>query len=70
MVTTGRISSEILVKAARSRTPIIISKSAPTDLAVRLASDFGITLVGFARGSRMNIYSNAWRVVTKREEAG
>jgi FdhD protein len=70
MVTTGRISSEILVKAARSRTPIIISKSAPTDLAVRLASDFGITLVGFARGSRMNVYSNAWRVVTKREEAG
>lgn len=66
MVTTGRISSEILVKAARSRTPIIISKSAPTDLAVRLATDFGITVVGFARGSRMNIYSNAWRVVTDR----
>jgi FdhD protein len=63
MVTTGRISSEILVKAARSRTPIIISKSAPTDLAVRLATDFGITLVGFARGSRMNVYSNAWRIV-------
>jgi FdhD protein len=69
MVTTGRISSEILVKAARSRTPIIVSKSAPTDLAVRLATDFGITLVGFARGSRMNIYSNAWRVVTEREES-
>ena len=68
MVTTGRISSEILVKAARSRTPIIISKSAPTDLAVRLATDFGITVVGFARGSRMNIYSNAWRVVIEREE--
>jgi len=68
MVTTGRISSEILVKAARSRTPIIISKSAPTDLAVRLATDFGITVVGFARGSRMNIYSNAWRVVIGREE--
>jgi len=68
MVTTGRISSEILVKAARSRTPIIISKSAPTDLAVRLATDFSITVVGFARGSRMNIYSNAWRVVIGREE--
>jgi len=64
MVTSGRISSEILVKAARSRTPVIISKSAPTDLAVRLATDFGITLVGFARGSRMNIYTNSWRVVT------
>ena len=68
MVTSGRISSEILVKAARSRAPIIISKSAPTDLAVRLATDFGITLVGFARGSRMNIYSNAWRIVTEAED--
>ena len=68
MVTSGRISSEILVKAARSRTPIIVSKSAPTDLAVRLATDFGVTLVGFARGSRMNIYSNAWRVVTGAED--
>jgi len=65
MVTTGRISSEILVKAARSRTPIIISKSAPTDLAVRLATDFGITLVGFARGSRMNVYSNEWRIAAR-----
>jgi FdhD protein len=68
MVTSGRISSEILVKAARSQTPVIVSKSAPTDLAVRLATDFGITLVGFARGSRMNIYSNAWRVVTGAED--
>jgi len=70
MVTSGRISSEILVKAARSRTPVIISKSAPTDLAVRLATDFGITLVGFARGSRMNIYSNSWRVVTEGHRIG
>jgi FdhD protein len=69
LVTSGRISSEILVKAARSGTPIIISKSAPTDLAVRLATDFGITLVGFARGSRMNVYSNAWRVVTEAEDS-
>jgi FdhD protein len=64
MVTSGRISSEILVKAARCRTPIIVSKSAPTDLAVRLAGNFGITIVGFARGSRMNIYSNPWRITT------
>lgn len=62
MVTSGRITSEILVKAARSHAPIIISKAAPTDLAVQLASDFGITLVGFARGSRMNIYSSPQRI--------
>jgi FdhD protein len=65
LVTSGRISSEILIKAARSRVPVIISKSAPTDLAVRLAGDFGITLVGFARGQRMNVYSNGRRILTK-----
>jgi FdhD protein len=65
LVTTGRISSEILVKAARSGTPITVSKSAPTDLAIRLANDLGITLVGFVRGSRMNVYSNEWRIVAR-----
>jgi FdhD protein len=65
LLTSGRISSEILIKAARSSVPIVISKSAPTDLAVKLADDFGIALVGFARGSRMNIYSNGWRIMTK-----
>lgn len=70
MMTSGRISSEILMKTARSHIPILISKSAPTDLAVKLANDLGITLVGFARGSRMNIYSKPWRLLTKeaREE--
>ena len=64
MITSGRVSSDILIKAARGRIPIIISKSAPTDLAVRLARELGITLVGFARGSRMNVYSNEWRIIT------
>ncbi len=62
LVTTGRVSSDILIKAARSGIPIIISKSAPTDLAVQLAEEFGITLVGFARGSRMNVYSGGQRI--------
>jgi len=65
MITSGRVSSDILIKAARARIPIVISKSAPTDLAVRLARDLGITLVGFARGSRMNVYSNEWRISAK-----
>ena len=63
LVTTGRISSDIVVKAARSGVSIVISKSAPTDLAVQLARDIGITLVGFARGTRMNVYSKASRIV-------
>jgi FdhD protein len=65
LVTSGRVSSEILVKAARSRIPVVISKSAPTDLAIRLAEDLRIALVGFARGPRMNIYSNGWRILTR-----
>jgi FdhD protein len=64
LMTSGRVSSDIIIKAARGRTPIIVSRSAPTDLSVRLARDLGITLVGFARGSRMNVYSNAWRIAT------
>ncbi len=63
IVTSGRIPSEILLKVAKSRIPIIISISAPTDLGVRLAADMGITLVGFVRGKRMNVYTNGWRVV-------
>jgi len=64
LMTSGRISSDILVKAARSGIPVIVSRSAPTDLAVRLARDLRITLVGFARGSRMNVYSNEWMIVS------
>ncbi|UCE45000.1 MAG: formate dehydrogenase accessory sulfurtransferase FdhD [Methanobacteriota archaeon] len=62
LVTSGRISAEILVKAARCGTPIVMSKSAPTDLAVKIASEANITIVGFAREQRMNVYSNAWRI--------
>ena len=63
MVTSGRISSEILLKVSRRNIPIIISKSAPTDLGVKLANELGITLLGFARGKRANVYTNDWRVI-------
>ncbi len=62
VVTSGRISSEILLKVARRDIPIIISKSAPTDLGVRLADELGITLFGFVRGKRINAYTNFWRI--------
>jgi len=64
LMTSGRTSSDILLKAARAGIPIVVSKSAPTDVGVKLAEAFGITLIGFVRGSRMNVYSNGWRVVT------
>ncbi|MFC1992400.1 formate dehydrogenase accessory sulfurtransferase FdhD [Chloroflexota bacterium] len=64
IITSGRVSSEILLKVAKRGIPILISKSAPTDLGVRLANDLGVTLIGFVRGERMNIYANGWRVTT------
>jgi FdhD protein len=64
IITSGRVSSEILLKVAKRNIPILISKSAPTDLGVRLAHDLGVTLIGFVRGGRMNVYANEWRVTT------
>jgi len=63
VITSGRISSEILLKVARRRIPVIVSKAAPTNLGVKLAIDLGMTLIGFAKGKRMNIYAHAWRIV-------
>ena len=60
--TSGRISSEILLKVAKRNIPVIISKSAPTDLGVRLADDLGVTLLGFVRGRRMNVYTHRRRI--------
>ena len=62
IITSGRASSEILAKIAKRNIPIIISRSAPTNLAVKMANKLGITLIGFARGRRINIYTNDWRV--------
>jgi len=64
LITSGRISSEILLKITRGNIPILISKSAPTDLGVRLANDLGVTLIGFVRGKRMNVYTNGWRIIS------
>ena len=60
--TSGRISSEILLKVARRNVPILASRSAPTSMGVKLAHDLGITLIGFVRGKRANVYANGWRV--------
>lgn len=63
VITSGRISSEILLKVAKRNIPILISKSAPTDLGVKLADQLGITLLGFVRGKRFNAYTNDWRIM-------
>ncbi|HOL17465.1 MAG TPA: formate dehydrogenase accessory sulfurtransferase FdhD [Bacillota bacterium] len=63
LVTSGRLSSEMLLKAAKLQFPILLSRSAPTSLSVELAEAMNITLVGFVRGHRMNIYTHGWRIV-------
>ncbi|MBM4236456.1 MAG: formate dehydrogenase accessory sulfurtransferase FdhD [Firmicutes bacterium] len=62
LFTSGRLSSEILLKAAKLKIQLIVSRAAPTSLSVELAEALNITLVGFVRGRRMNIYSHPWRV--------
>lgn len=58
VLTTGRISSEIMIKIAKRGIPAVVSKSAPTELAIKIAKDLNITIVGFVRGLKMNIYTN------------
>lgn len=60
---SGRISSEVLLKISKMGIGIIISKSAPTDLALKLADDLGITAIGFARRKTMNVYTHHERII-------
>jgi FdhD protein len=62
-LTSGRISSEIMFKAQKTGCPIVISRSAPTNQAVALAERWHLTLVGFVRGKRMNVYAAGERIV-------
>lgn len=62
MLASGRLSSEIVTKCARSGIPLVVSRAAPTSLAVEIARIAGMTLIGFVRGGRMNVYAGAQRV--------
>jgi FdhD protein len=63
VVITSRASYEMVTKAAVAGMTIVVAISAPTALAVHLATDCGVTLVGFARPGRFNIYSRPQRIV-------
>ena len=62
LITTGRISSEMLRKGAFMRCPIIASRTSPTSAAVDLAQTWNITLVGYARHGKLRVYCNPERL--------
>jgi len=62
LLTTGRISYEMAVKAAKAGVPVVVSRTAVTDLAVEIADRAGLTLVGYARGGKLVVYTHPRRI--------
>ncbi|EDM24544.1 formate dehydrogenase accessory sulfurtransferase FdhD [Caminibacter mediatlanticus] len=63
LMVSGRLSSEMIVKAIMHRIPILISRTATTCLGAKIADFFNLTLVGFVRGENMNIYTHPERII-------
>lgn len=62
LITTGRLTSEILIKAAKVGIPIVISRNTATSLAVDLAKSLRMTLIGYARGGKFTVYTGKERI--------
>ena len=63
LVSSGRISSEMLLKAAIMGVPVVGSRTSPTQLAVSIAERLNITVIGYIRSASMNVYTHPWRVL-------
>jgi len=64
IVTTGRISSEMLQKSSRLGASVVISRTAASSLSIQMAHAWGITLIGYARRSQFRVYTHPERIVT------
>lgn len=62
LVVSGRLSSEMVTKAVMHKIPVVVSRTAPTYLGVQTAHKHGLTLIGFARGKKMNLYTHSGRI--------
>jgi FdhD protein len=62
LLTTGRISSEMLQKSARMQAPVVVSRTAPNSMSIRMAVDLGITLIGYARRDEFIVYAHPERL--------
>lgn len=63
LLTSGRLSAEMMLKAARLEVPLVVSRSAPTTLGIEIAERTSITMIGFGRGSRFNVYTCPRRII-------
>jgi len=63
LLSSGRLSYEMVTKTIRLGIPILVSVSAPTALAVQLAERFGVTLIGYLRGHKMTVYTHPERIL-------
>lgn len=62
LTSTGRLTGDSVLKSIKAKIPIVVSLSAAIESGIRLAFAYGITLIGFARGARMNIYTHSNRI--------
>lgn len=65
LASSGRLTGDIVLKAARMRIPVVASLAAAVDSGIEVARKTGVTLAGFVRGQRMNVFTHAERVVTE-----